>query len=481
MSLTERWEGVGGYREVLKIAGPLILSMGSWSLMHFVDRMFLTWYDREALAAALPAGLLSFAFSCFFFGTAGYVNTFVAQYSGAGRPERVGSAVWQGIYFSVASGVLMLALLPFSKAIFAWAGHEPSIQPLEVVYFQILTGGVWAAFLMAAISSFFTGRGETRVVMWVNVLAVAINIALDYVWIFGKWGFPRWGIRGAAWATVVAHIVGMAVFFGLMLRKQYRERYHTLRAWRFEWALFKRLMRFGLPNGVQFAVELFGFAMFVLLVGRLGTVDLAATNLTFNINTLAFLPMIGFGIAVSTLVGQYLGQDRADLAERSTWSAVHLCQVYMIVMALAYVLIPELFLMPFASEANPAEFQPVQDLCIVLLRFVALYCLFDAAYIVFSSAVKGAGDTRFVMWVILGFSWFVMILPVYLAIVTFEWGLYVAWCFCSAYIILMGTVFLFRFRGGKWKTMRVIEKEGISLLEGRQAAEVQIREQTDTL
>ena len=92
----DRWRREGGYREVLKIASPLILSMGSWSIMHFVDRMFLTWYNREALAAALPAGVLNFAIGALFLGTAGYVNTFVAQYEGAERPERVGSAVWQG-------------------------------------------------------------------------------------------------------------------------------------------------------------------------------------------------------------------------------------------------------------------------------------------------------------------------------------------------------------------------------------------------
>ena len=134
---------------------------------------------------------------------------------------------------------------------------------------------------------------------------------------------PELGIRGAAWATVFSHLLGAVLFLILIFRGKFRRKYHTLRAWRFEIGLFRRLMRFGLPNGLQVFLEVLSFSLFILLVGRLGEVPLAATNLAFNINTLAFLPMLGLGIAVSTLVGRYLGQNRAELAERSTYSALY--------------------------------------------------------------------------------------------------------------------------------------------------------------
>lgn len=476
-----RWDGEGGYKDVLKIAGPLILSMGSWSLMHFIDRIFLTWYSAEALAAALPAGLLSFAFGSFFMGTAGYVNTFVAQYYGAKRYDQVGAAVWQGIYFSLVSGVLMLVLLPLAEGIFALTGHPEAIQEMEVVYFRILTGWIWATLVMSAISTFFSGRGNTWVVFWVNVIAVIINIGLDYVWIFGYWGFPRAGIEGAAYATVVAQVVGAVVFFVLMLRKKFRQTYNTLKGWRFKWELFARLWKFGAPNGLQFMVEIMGFSLFVLLVGRLGTIELAATNLAFNINTLAFVPMLGVGIAVSTLVGQYLGDNRSAPAERSTYSALHLSIVYMTVMGLCYWLLPEFFMMPFEAGADAQSFAPVRNLAIVLLRFVAVYCILDAAYIVFSAAIKGAGDTKFVMWVTGGGSVAVMIIPTYLAVVTYDLGIYWAWVTVTFYIALMSVIFMFRFKGGKWKNMRVIETDVATLAQGREAAEVHVREHVDTL
>ena len=116
-SVLHRWRAPGGYREFLSIAMPLILSTASWSIQHFVDRVFLTWHSTEALAAALPAGIANFTFISLFMGTAQYANTFVAQYTGAHRPERVGPAVWQGTYLALLSGVLALIPAYFSTGL----------------------------------------------------------------------------------------------------------------------------------------------------------------------------------------------------------------------------------------------------------------------------------------------------------------------------------------------------------------------------
>ena len=222
--------------------------------------------------------------------------------------------------------------------------------------------------------------------------------------------------------------------------------------------LFVRLLRYGFPSGVQFFLEIAGFTVFVLLVGRLGIASLAATNIAFNINTLAFMPMIGSGIAVSVLVGQYLGADNPDRAQSAVYSGFHLTLVYMVSIAAAYVLIPDIFVAPFALRADPSGFSEIYDYSIVLLRFVAIYSVFDTMNIIFCSAIKGAGDTRYVMLMTVFLSLFVFILPVYLTVVVFEYGLMVAWVFATAYVTLLGVVFFLRFLGGKWKTMRVIER-----------------------
>ena len=190
-SVLHRWRAPGGYREFLSIAMPLILSTASWSIQHFVDRVFLTWHSTEALAAALPAGIANFTFISLFMGTAQYANTFVAQYTGAHRPERVGPAVWQGTYLALLSGVLALIPAYFSTGLFDLIGHDSSIRAQEATYFRILCYGTGPQVLATATSCFFSGRGETWIVLAVNVVAIAVNIALDYALIFGHWGSLR--------------------------------------------------------------------------------------------------------------------------------------------------------------------------------------------------------------------------------------------------------------------------------------------------
>ncbi|MEJ2164998.1 MAG: MATE family efflux transporter, partial [Desulfobacterales bacterium] len=203
-SLKNRWHRDGGYREVLVIAIPLILSTATWSVQHFVDRMFLTWYSPEAIAAALPAGMLHFSMVSIFMGTAGYVSTFVAQYFGAGRYERIGPALWQGMYMSLIGGLLILCAIPFAEPAFRLVGHSPAVQTNEVVYFKILCLGAGPYIASFALSGFYSGRGRTWPVMWVNAFTTFVNLVLDYALIFGRWGFPELGIKGAGIATVIA-------------------------------------------------------------------------------------------------------------------------------------------------------------------------------------------------------------------------------------------------------------------------------------
>jgi MATE family multidrug resistance protein len=204
-------------------------------------------------------------------------------------------------------------------------------------------------------------------------------------------------------------------------------------------------------------VDIAGFTGFILIMGSLGTTSLAATNIAFNINTVAFMPMLGCVIAVSVMVGQYLGRDRPDIAARSTYSGFHVTFVYMAAIALLYVLAPSIFILPFAANADPESFEAIQALVVVLLRFVAVYSLFDTMNLIFAAAVKGAGDTHYVMRMMVVLSLAGLIAPTYVAIVLLHKGLFTGWYIASAYVIALGLAFLFRFLGGKWKSMRVIE------------------------
>jgi MATE family multidrug resistance protein len=429
----------------------------SFTIQVFVDRLFLTWYSAEAVAGAVTALFAVWAVMGLCIGAGEYATTFIAQYLGAGRPERIGATIWQGIYFAAASGAVIAALQPLAVPVFAFAGHAEELRVHEVAYARILLAGGFPIVLMATLASFFAGRGKTVVILAVNVLATLVNAVFDYLWIFGHGGFPRMGVAGAAYATVLSQALGAAIYLAIILRGRYRRQYGTLSGWRLEPALFARLLRYGIPAGLQFSMEILAFAVFMMIVGRLGTAPLAASGIAFNLNMIVFMPMLGFGLAVSSLVGRYLGAERPDVAERVTWSALWMCLGYMLACCALYVSAPGLLLAPYAAGADARSFGEVARITGVLLRFVAVYSLFDMMNVLFAAALKGAGDTTYPVVATVVLAWGVMLAPSYVLCVLGTSGIYTAWTAAASYIFCAGLLMFRRFRRGHWRAMRVIE------------------------
>ena len=348
--IQDRWSAEGGYKEVLIIAVPLILSTGAWSILLFIDRMFLSWYSADAIAAALPAGMTSFSMLCLFIGTAAYVNTFVAQYYGAEEETKIGAIVWQGIYFSILSLVLIVPAYFLAKPFFSIMGHAPAVQHQETIYFKILMYSAMFMVLNNALSSFFSGLGKTMVVMWVSILITVVNILLDYLLIFGHYGFPEMGIRGAATASNVAVIVGSMAFLSLIFQHKYRKRFHLINSWKFNLNLFNRLIYYGFPNGLRLFIDMTAFTAFLMFVGTVGKREQVATNIAFNIEALAFLPMVGMMIGIAVIVGQRLGENKPDLAEKAAWSAIHMTLAFFGILAVLYIFMPEVFHLSIYSQ-----------------------------------------------------------------------------------------------------------------------------------
>jgi len=451
-----RWSEDGGYREVLVIAVPLIVSTGAWSLLLFVDRMFLSWYSSDAIAAAMPAGMASFAMMCLFIGTAAYVNTFVAQYFGAGEEENIGAVIWQGIYFTGLSVFLVIPAYLWAEEFFALIGHSESLQLLEVDYFKVLMYSAVFIVLNNTLSSFFSGLGKTMVVMWVSILITVINILLDYLFIFGKFGFSEMGIRGAATATNSAVIIGSIALLVLIFQRKYRQRFQLLSAWKFDKKIFNRLVYFGFPNGLRLFIDMSAFTAFLMFVGTLGTRELAASNIAFNINALSFLPMVGLMIGVAVVVGQRLGENKPHLAEKATWSAIHIALAFFGILAVLYLSIPKIFIYPFTLNGGLADMEGSVEMIVVLLKFIAFFGMFDALFLVFLGALEGAGDTRFIMKMSFVISGLLLMIPCYLYIKNFQANVYVLWSIITLNVVLYCVVFFLRFYKGPWKTMSVI-------------------------
>jgi multidrug resistance protein, MATE family len=450
------WSRPAGGREVLIVSLPMVISSLSWTVMTFADRVFLNWLSSESMSAAFSASTVWFVLVCLPLGICAYVNTFVSQYYGDKQFDKIGQVVWQGIWFALLIAPLLLCFNWLAPTIFSLADHSALIQSEEVRYFQSLNWGAGGMLVAQAAATFYSGRGHTGVVMLVDFVFAFLNGVLDYLWIFGILGFPAAGIEGAGYATSVAMWLKAMVYVLLLVRSSNRRRFAT-GVCGINWAMMKKLLYFGGPSGLQMVLDVVGFSTFVVLVSRLGAVEAAATSMAFGISTLAFMPIWGVGMAAGILVGQRLGENRPDLAERASWNSLALGIGYMGVISLLYAIVPQWFLYWFYLGENSQDMNDAVGLLAArLLLFVAAYNLFDALLTILVNALKGAGDTAFVLWVSLtmsivlgGLSW--------LAVEVLDSGLYQCWGIIVGWVWVLGIVYLIRFLGGKWKAMRVIE------------------------
>jgi MATE family multidrug resistance protein len=424
-----------------------------------VDTVLLSRHDADEMAATLPAMMWFWQLFGLVQVTAGYTSTFVAQYTGAGRPQRVGPAVWQGIHFAGVAGLLLMLLLATAAPLLiAVGGHEPALQALETTYLRCLAFAALPMLVMAAVNGFFSGRGQTWTVLGIEAFGTAVNVALATVLIFGRAGAPELGIMGAGLATVAGSWASALLAVALLLRRPYRKQFATASGWRPERDLFWRLMKYGGPAGGQVFLDVLVFNLFVQLVGRLGKAELGATTLTGRLNMIAFLPMMGMGQAVCILVGQRLGANRPDLAERSAYTGLKWTFGYMCAVAAVYLTLPGLLVSAFEGSGDPKNFAAVAAIVPGLLVCVSAYSVVDAVNVTFAFALRGAGDTRFVTLATFCLAWPIMVLPTYL-VVRAGGNVNWAWWFATAHIFAMAACFYLRFRTGKWKAMRVIEPE----------------------
>lgn len=442
---------------ILRLAGPLILSMTGVLLMQLCDGLFLSWYSADAIAAIGPASMATLVFSSIVMGAAGYTSTLTAHYFGARENAKIGRAVWQGIYLALASGCLGAALAPLGSTLFDLVGHAPQVCAYEKTYFSIICYGMPVSLVATALSGFFSGRGSNLALMSIQLTGLALNAVLCYALIWGHWGLPALGVAGAAWATVAAQAVISILLAMRFLRRDYRIRYATWSGRAYHPEMMRRLLRFGLPGGLRFSIEISAWTVFLFFVGRIGTTELAATSIAWRINGMAFFPIIGLSEAIRTLVGQAQGKGDTEESVHVTLQGLLLAEVWMLLAAIVFVAIPRPLYALFetAGDGGADSFAAVADMGVVLLRFVAAYCVLDALNIIFMGMLQAVGDTRWTMWMsLLAHGVFLAaLLPCDLA----KLGLYAEWTVATVFVLAVAFVWLWRFQAGEWRHIRVIE------------------------
>jgi MATE family multidrug resistance protein len=283
------------------------------------------------------------------------------------------------------------------------------------------------------------------------------NLLFDYLMIFGKAGLPAMGIAGAGYATAISAYISALLGLVLLLQGQHERAFRVMSGWRPSFALIRRFLRFGVPSGLQWALEGLAFSVFLMIVGRManGSSALASSSIVVTVMMLAVLPPLGLAQAVSIRVGQLLGDQKGDEASGICWSGLQLALAYIVLVASSFLLFPSFYLGWFENKQDPLIWSQVSQMVPILLMFVAFFTCFDCINFVCSFTLKGAGDTRFVSLVALSLPWPLMVLPTWL--VRHEDGaIYWAWGFASIFSVTQALIFFRRFLAGKWQSMSVI-------------------------
>jgi len=451
--MVERSSGIGRLfpraalsRDVLRLATPVTLGTLSYTLLSVVDTAMLGRLGAVPLAAAGVAGVLFFAVTFSIAGLSVGVQTLTARRFGERNEPLCGEVLNTGVVFSLALGLPFVVGAPWlARALASLSSNDPDVLTASVTYLHYRFLGTVFMLINFTARGFFAGIGKTGHQLNGSVLVSATNILLDYLLIFGRVGLPRLGIQGAALASTIALGVGTAYYVGvLVLGPAYRTRFAALRRPLFKSQWFRPIVRLSVPVVAQRILSNGAWSIFFLLVARIGTIELAASNVIRSIYHLTIMIGVGLGTAAAALVGQNLGSERPERAEQLAWEAVKLACWAMAIVGLLFLFAPGLVFRIYTNEAQ------VIDVGRFSLRMLGVVQAFAGIALVLTQALQGAGNTRFVM--LAEFVCVACYLPtVYFLGLRTPLGIVGAWTGEYVYWLLLAAVVVGKFRIGSWK------------------------------
>ncbi|MBF0121801.1 MAG: MATE family efflux transporter [Candidatus Omnitrophica bacterium] len=446
----------GSIQQMLAIALPMVVSQACDTAMIFTGRVFLSRLEPELMNAAMGGGLTVFMMMSFFIGLTGYSSALVAQYLGAGRKKECAVVITQAALFCVLAYLPILASRPLGHKMFEFMGISPEQLGPQNLYFDILLFAVIISLLRNVLSCFFSGIGRTRVVMVASFTSMIVNALLGYIFIFGKFGMPALGIRGAAYAAILGGLSGLLILITAYLKKKNRDEFSILDSFRFNRTVMSKLLRFGSPAGLEFFLNILAFNALVMIFHAHGLVTATAATIMFNWDMVSFVPLLGIEIAVTSMVGRFMGAGDPDSAHRSVMSGLKLGIVYTTIIFAFFIGIPQHLVEIFHPSVGSDVFREALPLAIFMIRLASLYVLVEAVLVVFIGALRGAGDTFWAMCISVSLHWLtVIVLLVVFRI--FNLSPQAAWAFMVGIFFLFSVPVYLRYRSGKWRAMKVVE------------------------
>ncbi len=436
-------------QDVLRLALPAMGEQMLSMMVGIVDTFLVGHLGAAPLAAVGLANQWVFMATTLFGAIATGSTALIARFIGARDPEQADQVLRQSVLLGALIGLVATILgVSLARPAVTVLGAQEDVVLLSRDYLRVVASIFFFSTLMFIGNASLRGAGDTRTPLYVMLVVNVLNIVVAWTAIHGPFGLPQMGVVGSALGAATGRFVGGVLVIGILLkgRAGIRLRLNSLRP---DGAMIRRILRVGLPTGAEQMLFRTGQMFFARILAELGTVAYAANQVAINGWSLSFMPGFGFALAATTLVGQGLGAEDPDGAQERGYTAYRMGALIMAAVGLTFILFPAQIVSFFTSEPE------VIAVGTTPLRVVGLIQPLLAASMIFSGALRGAGDTRYPMLVTGGAIWLVRLPLAYLFALILDGGLLGAWTAMAIDMVLRGLLNFRRFRAGRWKTLQV--------------------------
>ena len=439
---------VAGARSLLGLALPLIGSHLAQMILHVTDTVMLGWYGVDDLAAVVLGASTFFVLFILGSGFAIGVMGMVAAALGRGDEVQVRRDTRMAMWLSILFGAAVVPVFWLSGPILVMLGQKPHLAELAQGYLRIAGFGMVPALLVMSLKSYLSALERAPVVLWATLAGALLNGLVNWTLIFGHWGAPEMGVRGAAVATTATQVLSVAVLIVYAAWVPGLRRFHLFqRFWRPDWEAFGQVFRLGWPIGLTGLAESGLFVAAALMMGWVGTVELAAHGIAMEITAVAFMVHLGLSNAVTVRVGRAHGTGDAAALRAASIIGMGLSMGFVAVAVAVFLLVPAPIIGLFLDRTQEST-AAIVAFGTLLLGMAALFQLFDAAQVMALGMLRGVQDTRVPMW-IATFSYWLIGIPVsYVLAFPLELGGAGLWLGLTVGLALAAALLLGRFWRG---------------------------------
>jgi multidrug resistance protein, MATE family len=433
---------------LIRMALPMVVSQGAFAIMIFTDRWFLAQLSPTHMAAALGGGVAWYFTISLFNGILAYATALVAQYLGAEEFGKCSRVVTQGVLMSIACLPLFLVLAFIGKGMFAAMGHDSAQVVEEETYYTIMTLAGSLMLARTCLSCFFSGIGRTRVVMICDVAGVLFNIPLTWMLVFGKFGLPAMGIAGAAYGSVASMVFTLGLYLAFYFTRENRRKFVIPNSFVFDKGISRRYLRLGFPSGMEMFLNIAAFNLFLLMFQSYGIPEAASATIVFNWDILSFVPLLGLNIAIMSMIGRYVGAGDMTKTNEVTSAGYILGIGYSLLLFLLFILFRNQLVEIFIFYEEQSD--EIRSLARFMMIGLSCYVLCEGILQVAAGVLRGAGDTKWIMYASVSLHWAMLVLQFFI-IKVWDYGPRASWVGFVLMIFCICSVFLYRLWGNKWR------------------------------